>query len=99
MLAGARVDYSQDDSRKTRIPKPTTTAVKKAYSRRTSNILRMMGIGENEASEYKETDAADASDESEDADIISFVAKRNSVLKTSTPTCTSRSSTLTNHGT
>jgi hypothetical protein len=44
MLARGRVDYRQDDFRKTQIPKPTTTAVKKAYLRRRSNILRMMGI-------------------------------------------------------
>jgi hypothetical protein len=80
MLAHARVDYGQEFPR-TRIPKPTITAVKKAYARRTSRIPGMMGVGEEVevAPEYKETDPAEESEESEVADIVSSFADKAEV--------------------
>jgi hypothetical protein len=80
MLAHARVDYGQEFPR-TRIPKPTITAVKKVYARRTSRIPGMMGVGEEVevAPEYKETDPAEESEESEVADIVSSFADKAEV--------------------
>jgi hypothetical protein len=75
MLARAKADYAQHEFGKTRIPKPTIAAVKKAYARRTSDILRMMITGEDATPEYKEADAAEESEESDDVDVISFVGE------------------------